>query len=429
MDGQSELEIRMISEAPGLEVKEDENGRTVIRGYAAVFQSDSQDLGGFYERILPGAFDDVMRTNPDVFGKYNHERVIGRTSSGTMKLSVDARGLRYEISPPKAAADVVELISRGDVRGSSFAFRTKGDSERWYKDDQGRMIREIRKFDFLGDAGPVDSPAYLATETYVSKRALDMARAEDQPAQPVEERAAADSISVGDFVSWGSSGGTARGKITRIVTEGQIDVPDSSFTVNGTPENPAVLIQVYAQEDDGWMETDTLVGHRAETLTKIDPLNEPSEEYEDEDERAVSLKPTAGMAAAAKRGLRLHEEGKSGDGLKPETVARANRLARREEMNPDWVREMNAWFARHETASKSPGWDTPGEEKPGFVAWLLWGGTPAKNFSARKVKQMEAEAARSITVKVSADTTDFLGQIASLKAALLLTPLHGIPPG
>ncbi len=427
MDGQSELEIRMISEAPGLEVKEDENGRTVIRGYAAVFQSDSQDLGGFYERILPGAFDDVMRTNPDVFGKYNHERVIGRTSSGTMKLSVDARGLRYEISPPKAAADVVELISRGDVRGSSFSFRAKGDSEHWYKDEKGRMIREIRKFDFLGDAGPVDSPAYLATETYVSKRALDMAKAEEQPAEPVEERAAADSISVGDFVSWGSSGGTARGKITRIVMEGQIDVPDSSFTVNGTPENPAVLIRVYAPEDDGWMETDTLVGHRAETLTKIEPLNEPSED-EDEDERAVSLKPTAGMAAAAKRGLRLHEEGKSGDGLKPETVARANRLARREEMNPDWVREMNAWFARHEV-DRRPGWDKPGDESPGFVAHLLWGGSPAKNFSARKVMQMEAEAARSITVKVSADTTDFLGQIASLKAALLLTPLHGIPPG
>ena len=415
MDGQSELEIRMISEAPGLEVKEDENGRTVIRGYAAVFQSDSQDLGGFYERILPGAFDDVMRTNPDVFGKYNHERVIGRTSSGTMKLSVDARGLRYEISPPKAAADVVELISRGDVRGSSFAFRTKGDSERWYKDDQGRMIREIRKFDFLGDAGPVDSPAYLATETYVSKRALDMARSEEQPAEPVEERAAAVIFAVGDHVSW--DGGT--GCVEHVMTEGTLGKPDSEYSLEAMPDDPAALVRIYEEGE----ETDLFVG---KMMSELSPAPTPT--YEEDDERAVNLKPTSGMAAAAKRGLRLHEEGKSGDGLKPETVARANRLARREEMNPDWVREMNAWFARHETASKSPGWDTPGAEKPGFVAWLLWGGTPAKNFSARKVKQMEAEAARSITVKVSADTTDFLGKIASLKAAMLLTPLHGIPP-
>ena len=414
MDGQSELEIRMISEAPGLEVKDDENGRTVIRGYAAVFSSDSQDLGGFVERILPGAFDDVMRTNPDVFGKYNHERVIGRTSSGTMKLSVDARGLRYEISPPKAAADVVELISRGDVRGSSFAFRTKGDSERWYKDDQGRMIREIRKFDFLGDAGPVDSPAYLATETYVSKRALDMAKAEEQPAEPVEERAAAVIFAVGDHVSW--DGGT--GCVEHVMTEGTLGKPDSEYSLEAMPDDPAALVRIYEEGE----ETDLFVG---KMMSELSPAPTPT--YEEDDERAVSLKPTSGMAAAAKRGLRLHEEGKSGDGLKPETVARANRLARREEMNPDWVREMNAWFARHEV-DRRPGWDKAGEESPGFVAHLLWGGTPAKNFSARKVMQMEAEAARSITVKVSADTTDYMGQIASLKAALLLTPLHGIPP-
>jgi HK97 family phage prohead protease len=427
MDGTCELERRLIAEQPGLEVKADENGRTVIRGYAAVIESESQDLGGFVEIIERGAFDEVMASNPDVFGKYNHERVIGRTSSGTMRLMVDERGLRYEIDPPRAAADVVELIERGDVRGSSFAFRSKPADESWQRDANGRMIRRIKKFSFLGDAGPVDTPAYMATETYVSKRALEMAQ--------VETRAAADSLKVGDFVSWEFSNGKSQGKITRIVTDGQIEVPDSSFTINGTPDDPAVLIRIYDEKGDGWEETDRLVGHRATTLTKIDALPEPSE---DEDERSVSMKPTAGMASAARRGLKLHEEGKSGDGLKPETVARANRLAKREEMNADWIREMNAWFARHETASKSPGWDTPGEEKPGFVAWLLWGGNAAKNWSARKVKELEGERdlpvideerdieeEPKIVVKVSVDTTDFMAKMARLKAAILSTPLHG----
>lgn len=425
MDGACELERRLIAELPGLEVKADENGRTVIRGYAAVFESESQDLGGFYEIVERGAFDEVMKSNPDVFGKYNHERVIGRTSSGTMRLMVDERGLRYEIDPPRSAADVVELIERGDVRGSSFAFRSRPADESWQRDAKGRMIRRIKKFSFLGDAGPVDTPAYLATETYVSKRALEMAHA--------ETRAAADSLEVGDFVSWEFSNGKSQGRIERIVTEGQIEVPDSSFTINGTPDDPAVLIRVYDEEDDGWEPTDRLVGHRATTLTKIDPLPEPSEEDdEDDDERAVSMRPTAGMASAARRGLKLHEEGKSGDGLKPETVARANRLARREQMNEDWIREMNAWFARHESASKSPGWDTPGDEKPGFVAWLLWGGTAAKNWSARKVKELDGQrdlpevgVETNITVKVSADTTDFMAKMARLKAAMLSTPLHG----
>jgi HK97 family phage prohead protease len=348
MDGSCELERRLIGEAPGLEVKENENGRTVIRGYAAVFESESQDLGGFVEIVERGAFDDVMKTNPDVFGKYNHERVIGRTSSGTMRLLVDERGLRYEIDPPRAAADVVELIERGDVRGSSFAFRSSPKDETWQRDAAGRMIRRIKKFSFLGDAGPVDTPAYLATETYVSKRALEMAN---------EQRA--DSVVV---------------------------------------EDTAKPVQAEAEE-------------RA----------------------TVSLKPTAGMASAARRGLKLHEEGKSGDGLKPETVARANRLAKREEMNEDWVREMNAWFSRHESASKSPGWDTPGKEKPGYVAWLLWGGDPAKNWSARKVKQIEGERSEEVVDEerddfveptVSVDATDYQSKIAALKAELLRTHLH-----
>jgi HK97 family phage prohead protease len=381
MDGSCELERRLIGEVPGLVVKQDDNGRTVIRGYAAVFESESQDLGGFVEIVERGAFDDVMRSNPDVFGKYNHERVIGRTTSGTMRLTVDERGLRYEIDPPRSAADVVELIERGDVRGSSFAFRSKPADESWTRDANGRMIRRIKKFSYLGDAGPVDTPAYLATETYVSKRAIEMALAENTKAEEPADEQRADSALVEDSVA----------------------APEAE--ADAAPEDGAVAAG-------------------------------------DEERAAVSLKPTAGMASAARRGLKLHEEGKSGDGLKPETVARANRLARREEMNDDWVREMNAWFARHESASKSPGWDKAGEEKPGFVAWLLWGGNAAKNWSARKVKEMEGERDLSmideerdvdeeslepkpLAVIVSASTDDFQSKIASLKATMLRTHLHG----
>lgn len=121
---------------------------------------------------------------------------------------------------------------------------------------------------------------------------------------------------------------------------------------------------------------------------------------------AVDLKPTAGMASAAERGLRLHEEGKSGDGLKPETVARAGRLSRREEMNEEWVREMAAWFPRHE-ASKTPDWDKAGEEKPGFVAWLLWGGDAARDWSARKVDELDRDSDRSTAMELERRDWEF----------------------
>jgi hypothetical protein len=74
------------------------------------------------------------------------------------------------------------------------------------------------------------------------------------------------SYSVGDFVQWNSSGGTARGKITRVVNNGKINVPNSSVSVTGTPEDPAVVITVYRKEGNSWKPTDTKVGHKMKTL-------------------------------------------------------------------------------------------------------------------------------------------------------------------
>jgi hypothetical protein len=83
---------------------------------------------------------------------------------------------------------------------------------------------------------------------------------------------------VGDFVRWNSSGGIARGRIEEIKTEGSINVPDSDFSVAAEEGDPAVLIRVYKEVEDGWVATDTLVGHKMSTLTYIDPLPEAQEE-------------------------------------------------------------------------------------------------------------------------------------------------------
>lgn len=87
------------------------------------------------------------------------------------------------------------------------------------------------------------------------------------------QKAKAGSIKRGDSVSWNSSGGTARGKVTKIITSGEEQVPNSSFKITGTPEDPGALIRVYKAGSDGKYEpTDTIVGHKVATLTKIDPL-------------------------------------------------------------------------------------------------------------------------------------------------------------
>jgi HK97 family phage prohead protease len=94
-------------------------------------------------------------------------------------------------------------------------------------------------------------------------------------------RARPDELEVGDFVSWRASGGRARGKITRIRSDGEITAPESDFTITGTPDDPAALIRIYEQTEDGWRETPVLVVHRFTTLTKIDELRSEQRDLPD----------------------------------------------------------------------------------------------------------------------------------------------------
>jgi len=85
-------------------------------------------------------------------------------------------------------------------------------------------------------------------------------------------RAAADELIEGDFVRWDSSGGTAQGRIEHIMREGTLGVPGTEFSIDATPEDPAALIRIYSEGDDGWEPTETMVGHKFSTLNKIDAL-------------------------------------------------------------------------------------------------------------------------------------------------------------
>ena len=93
-----------------------------------------------------------------------------------------------------------------------------------------------------------------------------------------ESRAEPGSVAEGDFVSWGSAGGRARGRVDHVMTDGNLDVPRTDFAIAASEEDPAVLITVYEEVTGGWRATETQVGHKMSTLTKIDPLPEPAPE-------------------------------------------------------------------------------------------------------------------------------------------------------
>ena len=121
-------------------------GGNKVGGYAAVYNSESEDLGGFVEVIRPGAFKRSLNGNPDVVALVHHrpELVLGRTSAGTLRLLEDARGLQFEIDLPDTTAgrDIMVSVERGDVRGASFAFSVPDKGQVW-NFGEDRTLREL----------------------------------------------------------------------------------------------------------------------------------------------------------------------------------------------------------------------------------------------------------------------------------------------
>lgn len=155
-----------------------------IEGYAAIFDSESEDLGGFREVIKPGAFDRAIKDKADVRALLNHDpnHVLGRVKNGTLELGVDDTGLRAKITPPPTSTgrDVITSLKRGDLDGMSFAFRTITDA--WHLQDE-QPIRELLDLELV-DVSIVAYPAYSATS--VSARALQDARKASWSGVPTE---------------------------------------------------------------------------------------------------------------------------------------------------------------------------------------------------------------------------------------------------
>jgi hypothetical protein len=102
--------------------------------------------------------------------------------------------------------------------------------------------------------------------------------------EPGGERARPDELMVGDYVSWNSSGGRARGEIKEIFRSGRVRVPGTDFELEASEDDPVALIQIYERVEGGWEDTDVIVGHKFSTLTRIGELEEPDDEPESEDD-------------------------------------------------------------------------------------------------------------------------------------------------
>jgi HK97 family phage prohead protease len=280
-----------------------------------------------------------------------------------------------------------------------------------------------------------------------------------------ELRAQPDELAVGDFVRWGSGDNVAQGRITRIVRDGEINVPDSSFTITGTSDDPAALIRIYRQTEDQWNPTDVLVGHKFSTLSKIAELKsvrelpdnyrpalaedvpqgracgncyffneervneagdkawcerwddfvdggyycnawEPDDSDDDDDDemgevRAVNQEAPAYMRAAARRGLEYYEQGLAGDGVTPGTIREARAMAQGTVSDDKWIR-IAAWIARHLVDLDSPDANPESDNYPSAgVVAHLLWGSGPSKRAAQRTK----DYADSVVARIRAEET------------------------
>jgi HK97 family phage prohead protease len=167
----SELERRFTPVPVELRASGD---RAKIGGYALKFNMYSRNLGGFVERVAP-SFVSKSRGDgwPDVMARYNHDNnmLLGTTDSGTLSLRVDDIGVDYEVEPPHARQDVVELVTRGDVRRSSFGWDTRTTEDDWTLSEFGNPLRTLLS-GRLVDVAPCNSAIAAYTDATAGLRSL-----------------------------------------------------------------------------------------------------------------------------------------------------------------------------------------------------------------------------------------------------------------
>jgi len=273
-----------------------------------------------------------------------------------------------------------ELIKDGEIRGLSIGGkgkRVEADPEDYEYEPMGKvsfakMIRTVGgKYVVYSNDGTRSFGSYETKED-----------AEERLRQ-IEYFAKAD-FETGDYVSWNASGGTARGQIRRIEVDGEINVPDSSFTITGTTDEPAALIAVWREGVDGWEETERFVGHKLDALTPIDAL-----------QKADTFTPPEGVQANAKRALEWIKEGHAGSGFTDVGRRRASQLAGGQAVSLETIKRIYSYLSRHEGDARAEGFENGEDGFPsaGRVAWDAWGGDEAIAWSRSISERFEKHLA------------------------------------
>lgn len=212
----------------------------------------------------------------DLFGSATDARIVKRmdeeTGEEVYDLDIDVKVCPEDENPQ--AMQAYRAIKRGVKLGLSIGARVEHADKK--RDDKSGIDTYVINKVRLLEASVVGIPANQRSYLHNAVKSLRSG------ADDLDVFAKAESVSKGDFVSWKSSGGTARGQVQRIVRDGRVSIPDSDFEVTGTEEDPAALIRVWRPRGEGWAPSDVIVGHKVSTLNKIEALRQSEKSVGDE---------------------------------------------------------------------------------------------------------------------------------------------------
>lgn len=340
---------------PEIRSAEDGTGPKHIYGYASMFNKLSRKLGGFVERVDNRAFTSSRASGfPDVVCRFNHndDFLLGTVNARTCLIDVDSTGLLYDVVPPSTRADIIELMERGDVCSSSFAFRVPEGGDDWGLSDFNYPLRTLIDVDLV-DVAPVTTPAYPDATSAV--RSMDGAvrslatKFEVEPAEirslleanqgirlfkRTDRQSTAPAGSGGTgVISWGSSANTySMGSATTILEVTTITPEEESMSE--TREDASYWEEQRAKYDADQMKAMLAKGHAMKNAN-----GKPSYPIADEEDLHNAIH-------AVGRG------GASHDAIKAHIKKRAAAMGKTNMLPADWTGDADTTPAAADSSSE-----------------------------------------------------------------------------
>ena len=418
----------------------------VAVGRVMSFKSDKfydKDKDKFYNGVYVDAY--ISKGAQDTWEKVLDGTLSGFSIGGSIKDTEDQydpemdKSIRvikdYELhelslvdNPANQFANIVSIQKAEDGQNTFDGIMTKMSLENVYWSKENNIVRLSKEEDIrsgetlIGFVETTDNEKNEVIKNLIKAHHGTMTNENVPTKNPTtikpkkkkkdedEDMDKASSVRVGDMVSWNSSGGTARGKVTRVVRNGKIKVPNSSFTITGTPEDPAVAIRLYR---DG-KPTDTIVGHKMKTLRRV---TMKSEQVSDNSNKEVNdMAKTEQEAAVVAEDVQIEKT----EVVEDELVVVDEIVKSDSDAPADAPAEAVAEDAPVEevVAPVAPAEDAPAEDAPADVEKAETPAVESKDDDLAKAVQTVKVSVEEISKSVTAAVGDLAATVKSINEQL-----------